>query len=164
MQIFNFYNPQNWLQSDRKFPKFSHCVKWQFCDIPFSYFNPTVQCAPFLLASSDTFWISNLLLNDGIMVILIIITLGTHTSITNFSPFISRLTLLLSCAMHFENYPHDEQICRLSMESCKYITIWTLLTLLLKGLFALRMALYSVPSLNSPFSKVKCGQFFDLQF
>ena len=23
--------------------------------------------------------------------------------------------------MHFENYPHDEQICRLSMESCKLI-------------------------------------------
>ena len=31
-----------------------------------------------------------------------------------------RLTLLLSCAMHFENYPHDEQICRLSMESRKF--------------------------------------------
>lgn len=30
-----------------------------------------------------------------------------------------RLTLLLSCAMHFENYPHDEQICHLSMESRK---------------------------------------------
>jgi len=30
-----------------------------------------------------------------------------------------KLTLLLSCAMHFENYPHDEQICKLSMESRK---------------------------------------------
>lgn len=33
--------------------------------------------------------------------------------------FFFRLTLLLSCAMHFENYPHDEQNCKLSMESRK---------------------------------------------
>ena len=111
-------------------------VVW-FWNMTFFYFNPTVQCAllpPFLLASSDTFWISNLLLNDGIMVILIIITLCVPTRQLPTSSFISRLTLLLSCAMHFENYPHDEQICRLSMESCKYITIRTLLTSILKGL------------------------------
>ena len=34
--------------------------------------------------------------------------------------YMVKLTLLLSCAMHFENYPHDEQTCKLSMESCKY--------------------------------------------
>ena len=31
-----------------------------------------------------------------------------------------RLTLLLSCAMNFHKYPHDEQLCKMSMESCKY--------------------------------------------
>ena len=31
-----------------------------------------------------------------------------------------RLTLLLSCAMKFESYPHDEQVCMMSMESCEY--------------------------------------------
>ena len=30
-----------------------------------------------------------------------------------------RLTLLLSCAMHFDYYPHDEQTCHMAMESCK---------------------------------------------
>ena len=33
---------------------------------------------------------------------------------------IFRLTLLLSCAMNFHKYPHDEQLCKMSMESCKY--------------------------------------------
>ncbi|TRY70306.1 hypothetical protein TCAL_06643 [Tigriopus californicus] len=36
--------------------------------------------------------------------------------------YMVKLTLLLSCAMHFENYPHDEQICRLSMESLSHTT------------------------------------------
>ncbi len=31
-----------------------------------------------------------------------------------------RLTLLLSCAMKFNKYPHDEQLCKLSMESSKW--------------------------------------------
>jgi len=31
-----------------------------------------------------------------------------------------RLTLVLSCAMKFESYPHDTQICSMSIESCKY--------------------------------------------
>ena len=32
---------------------------------------------------------------------------------------IARLTLLLSCSMKFASYPHDEQNCHLSMESCE---------------------------------------------
>lgn len=30
-----------------------------------------------------------------------------------------RLTLVLSCAMKFESYPHDTQICSMMIESCK---------------------------------------------
>jgi hypothetical protein len=30
-----------------------------------------------------------------------------------------RLTLLLSCSMKFNAYPHDMQLCHLSMESCE---------------------------------------------
>ena len=30
-----------------------------------------------------------------------------------------RLTLVLSCAMNFKNYPHDEQLCNLKIESSK---------------------------------------------
>lgn len=30
-----------------------------------------------------------------------------------------RLTLVLSCAMKFEAYPHDTQICTMMIESCK---------------------------------------------
>lgn len=33
---------------------------------------------------------------------------------------LSRLTLVLSCAMKFESYPHDTQICSMMIESCKY--------------------------------------------
>jgi hypothetical protein len=29
-----------------------------------------------------------------------------------------RLTLVLSCAMKFENYPHDTQVCSMQIESC----------------------------------------------
>lgn len=32
-----------------------------------------------------------------------------------------RLTLVLSCAMKFESYPHDTQICSMMIESRKYI-------------------------------------------
>ena len=39
---------------------------------------------------------------------------------SNASNFSCRLTLVLTCAMKFNKYPHDEQICKLSMESCKY--------------------------------------------
>lgn len=35
--------------------------------------------------------------------------------------FIHRLTLLLSCAMKFESYPHDTQTCTMKIESCKYL-------------------------------------------
>jgi hypothetical protein len=31
-----------------------------------------------------------------------------------------RLTLVLSCAMKFESYPHDTQICTITIESCKW--------------------------------------------
>lgn len=31
----------------------------------------------------------------------------------------SRLTLVLSCAMKFETYPHDTQYCSMMIESCK---------------------------------------------
>lgn len=31
-----------------------------------------------------------------------------------------RLTLVLSCAMKFETYPHDTQICSMMIESCEY--------------------------------------------
>ena len=34
---------------------------------------------------------------------------------------ISRLTLVLSCAMNFKNYPHDEQLCNLKIESSKFL-------------------------------------------
>merc|ERR1719499_805157 len=33
-----------------------------------------------------------------------------------------RLTLLLSCAMHFDYYPHDEQTCHMAMESLSHTT------------------------------------------
>lgn len=33
---------------------------------------------------------------------------------------IYRLTLVLSCAMKFESYPHDTQICSMMIESCSY--------------------------------------------
>lgn len=32
-----------------------------------------------------------------------------------------RLTLVLSCAMKFESYPHDTQICSMQIESRKLI-------------------------------------------
>lgn len=35
--------------------------------------------------------------------------------------YFSRLTLVLSCAMKFESYPHDTQICSMMIESCKLI-------------------------------------------
>ena len=31
------------------------------------------------------------------------------------------MTLLLSCAMKFHKYPHDEQLCKMSMESSKIL-------------------------------------------
>jgi hypothetical protein len=37
---------------------------------------------------------------------------------------ISRLTLVLSCAMNFKNYPHDEQLCNLKIESSK-LSSWS---------------------------------------
>ena len=46
----------------------------------------------------------------------VFILLGSTSNRSNFS---SRLTLVLTCAMKFNKYPHDEQICKLSMESCK---------------------------------------------
>ena len=39
-----------------------------------------------------------------------------------YSLFSARLTLLLSCSMKFNKYPHDEQLCRLSMESSKFVS------------------------------------------
>nr|XP_040579804.1 glycine receptor subunit alpha-4-like [Lepeophtheirus salmonis] len=36
--------------------------------------------------------------------------------------YMVKLTLLLSCPMNFENYPHDEQNCKLSMESLSHTT------------------------------------------
>ncbi len=39
--------------------------------------------------------------------------------------FMYRLTLVLSCAMNFKNYPHDEQTCNLKIESSK-LNIFTL--------------------------------------
>ena len=35
--------------------------------------------------------------------------------------FTYRLTLVLSCAMNFKNYPHDEQLCNLKIESSKFL-------------------------------------------
>lgn len=37
--------------------------------------------------------------------------------------YMSKLTLVLSCAMKFESYPHDTQICSMMIESCKYNTV-----------------------------------------
>ncbi|XP_065091501.1 glycine receptor subunit alpha-2-like [Ochlerotatus camptorhynchus] len=34
--------------------------------------------------------------------------------------YMSKLTLVLSCAMKFESYPHDTQVCSMMIESCKY--------------------------------------------
>lgn len=34
--------------------------------------------------------------------------------------YMSKLTLVLSCAMKFESYPHDTQICSMMIESCEY--------------------------------------------
>ncbi|XP_058127665.1 glycine receptor subunit alpha-2-like [Anopheles ziemanni] len=33
--------------------------------------------------------------------------------------YMSKLTLVLSCAMKFESYPHDTQICSMMIESCE---------------------------------------------
>lgn len=38
-----------------------------------------------------------------------------------------RLTLVLSCAMKFESYPHDTQVCSILIESCKcflFVVSW----------------------------------------
>lgn len=35
----------------------------------------------------------------------------------------SRLTLVLSCAMKFEIYPHDTQYCSMMIESCKFLHV-----------------------------------------
>lgn len=37
--------------------------------------------------------------------------------------YMSKLTLVLSCAMKFESYPHDTQICSMMIESCEYNTV-----------------------------------------
>ncbi|XP_026833027.1 glycine receptor subunit alpha-4 isoform X1 [Drosophila erecta] len=34
--------------------------------------------------------------------------------------YMSKLTLVLSCAMKFESYPHDTQICSMMIESCRW--------------------------------------------
>ncbi|XP_055923097.1 glycine receptor subunit alpha-2 isoform X2 [Eupeodes corollae] len=34
--------------------------------------------------------------------------------------YMSKLTLVLSCAMKFESYPHDTQICSMMIESCNF--------------------------------------------
>jgi len=36
--------------------------------------------------------------------------------------YMVKLTLLLSCAMKFHKYPHDEQLCKMSMESLSHTT------------------------------------------
>jgi len=36
--------------------------------------------------------------------------------------YMVKLTLLLSCAMNFHKYPHDEQLCKMSMESLSHTT------------------------------------------
>lgn len=36
--------------------------------------------------------------------------------------YMVKLTLLLSCAMKFHKYPHDEQLCKMSMESISHTT------------------------------------------
>ncbi|XP_023341297.1 glycine receptor subunit alpha-4 isoform X2 [Eurytemora carolleeae] len=36
--------------------------------------------------------------------------------------YMVKLTLVLSCAMNFKNYPHDEQICNLKIESISHTT------------------------------------------
>lgn len=36
--------------------------------------------------------------------------------------YMVKLTLLLSCAMHFDYYPHDEQTCHMAMESLSHTT------------------------------------------
>lgn len=41
-----------------------------------------------------------------------------------------RLTLVLSCAMKFESYPHDTQICSMMIESREYILIYKIYIIL----------------------------------
>ena len=43
--------------------------------------------------------------------------------------FLYRLTLVLSCPMHFKNYPHDTQTCNLEIESSKYLLFMLLIYL-----------------------------------
>ncbi|XP_060646824.1 glycine receptor subunit alpha-4 isoform X1 [Drosophila nasuta] len=38
--------------------------------------------------------------------------------------YMSKLTLVLSCAMKFESYPHDTQICSMMIESRKWKIFW----------------------------------------
>ena len=37
--------------------------------------------------------------------------------------FLFRLTLVLSCPMHFKNYPHDTQTCHMQIESSKLMIV-----------------------------------------
>lgn len=35
--------------------------------------------------------------------------------------YMVKLTLVLSCAMNFKNYPHDTQVCNLKIESSEFV-------------------------------------------
>ncbi|KAL3195916.1 hypothetical protein MRX96_045473 [Rhipicephalus microplus] len=43
--------------------------------------------------------------------------------------YMVKLTLLLSCAMKFETYPHDTQVCTMKIESCNFTCIQVTFTL-----------------------------------
>lgn len=71
-------------------------------------------------------WLSHLVLFHQILAthcvhsILYICLVPTDLIIGDFFTYI-RLTLVLSCAMKFESYPHDTQICSMMIESCECI-------------------------------------------
>lgn len=51
---------------------------------------------------------------------------STYSYIVIYSPH--RLTLVLSCAMKFEAYPHDTQICSMMIESCEWMQVLVVVT------------------------------------
>ncbi len=46
-----------------------------------------------------------------------------------------RLTLVLSCAMKFETFPHDTQVCSMMIESCKMKLVYEMVFHIFSQLF-----------------------------
>ena len=87
-----------------------------------------LNCCPFVIAAKEitpilTFFVTTNTFIVTITITLILILAFIVTTITfitaNNIIALTRLTLVLSCAMNFKNYPHDEQLCNLKIESSK---------------------------------------------